>query len=205
MLSGYPSAMSEAEPKESDRRCSGLVRACRGMALVVPNAAWADRGTAPRTVIRSASLSGEWRNGRRAGFRCQCPSGRGGSSPPSPTDAVKRGRVIRTRIPAPFYYLPQRFLLRPLHRPVLHPQLVAHGQRHPVHPGQVARHLPRHPAEPVAARRRSAARPAVAVEPVPQMDTRSVGRAGEPLVPAATRDVAETNDARTGIIVHRMN
>ena len=29
--------------------------------------------------------SGEWRNGRRAGFRCQCPSGRGGSSPPSPT------------------------------------------------------------------------------------------------------------------------
>jgi hypothetical protein len=28
---------------------------------------------------------GEWRNGRRAGFRCQCPSGRGGSSPPSPT------------------------------------------------------------------------------------------------------------------------
>jgi hypothetical protein len=33
---------------------------------------------------------GEWRNGRRAGFRCQCPSGRGGSSPPSPTTAVLR-------------------------------------------------------------------------------------------------------------------
>ena len=29
--------------------------------------------------------SGEWRNGRRAGFRCQCSKGRGGSSPPSPT------------------------------------------------------------------------------------------------------------------------
>src|ERR1700757_1505827 len=29
---------------------------------------------------------GEWGDGRRAGFRCQCPSGRGGSSPPSPTD-----------------------------------------------------------------------------------------------------------------------
>ncbi len=31
--------------------------------------------------------SGEWRNGRRAGFRCQCPQGRGGSSPPSPTSS----------------------------------------------------------------------------------------------------------------------
>ena len=27
----------------------------------------------------------EWRNGRRAGFRCQCPRGRGGSNPPSRT------------------------------------------------------------------------------------------------------------------------
>lgn len=33
----------------------------------------------------SVVFPGEWRNGRRAGFRCQCPSGRGGSSPPSPT------------------------------------------------------------------------------------------------------------------------
>ena len=37
-------------------------------------------------VIGCRGCSGEWRNGRRAGFRCQCPSGRGGSSPPSPTD-----------------------------------------------------------------------------------------------------------------------
>ena len=37
------------------------------------------------SVIRSGGCPGEWRNGRRAGFRCQCPSGRGGSSPPSPT------------------------------------------------------------------------------------------------------------------------
>lgn len=36
-------------------------------------------------MIGSLGHSGEWRNGRRAGFRCQCPSGRGGSSPPSPT------------------------------------------------------------------------------------------------------------------------
>ena len=28
----------------------------------------------------------EWRNGRRAGFRCQCPKGRGGSNPPSRTE-----------------------------------------------------------------------------------------------------------------------
>lgn len=33
------------------------------------------------------TATGEWRNGRRAGFRCQCPSGRGGSSPPSPTES----------------------------------------------------------------------------------------------------------------------
>ena len=33
----------------------------------------------------NSAATGEWRNGRRAGFRCQCPSGRGGSSPPSPT------------------------------------------------------------------------------------------------------------------------
>jgi hypothetical protein len=38
------------------------------------------------TVVWSIGcFPGEWRNGRRAGFRCQCPSGRGGSSPPSPT------------------------------------------------------------------------------------------------------------------------
>ncbi len=40
-------------------------------------------------VILSRSRSGEWRNGRRAGFRCQCPSGRGGSSPPSPTRCTR--------------------------------------------------------------------------------------------------------------------
>lgn len=43
-------------------------------------------------VILSPSRSGEWRNGRRAGFRCQCPSGRGGSSPPSPTAVVRESR-----------------------------------------------------------------------------------------------------------------
>ena len=32
----------------------------------------------------------EWRNGRRAGFRCQCPKGRGGSNPPSRTNEGPR-------------------------------------------------------------------------------------------------------------------
>jgi hypothetical protein len=58
------------------------------------------------TVVWSTGcFPGEWRNGRRAGFRCQCPSGRGGSSPPSPTPSgstncrrkgheLKRGRDL---------------------------------------------------------------------------------------------------------------
>jgi hypothetical protein len=32
----------------------------------------------------------EWRNGRRAGFRFQCPQGRGGSTPPSRTKVHRR-------------------------------------------------------------------------------------------------------------------
>ncbi len=41
-------------------------------------------------------FSGEWRNGRRAGFRCQCPSGRGGSSPPSPTN-ITAGQSLKSK------------------------------------------------------------------------------------------------------------
>ena len=51
--------------------------------------------TAPRRVLAfpagSRSTRGparEWRNGRRAGFRCQCPQGRGGSNPPSRTSTT---------------------------------------------------------------------------------------------------------------------
>jgi hypothetical protein len=41
----------------------------------------------------------EWRNGRRAGFRCQCPKGRGGSNPPSRTlNTQDPGRIIRPGI-----------------------------------------------------------------------------------------------------------
>lgn len=35
--------------------------------------------------FRVEEVAREWRNGRRAGFRCQCPKGRGGSNPPSRT------------------------------------------------------------------------------------------------------------------------
>lgn len=38
------------------------------------------------TCVLTSSVAGKWRNGRRAGFRCQCPKGRGGSSPPLPTE-----------------------------------------------------------------------------------------------------------------------
>ncbi len=37
----------------------------------------------------------EWRNGRRAGFRCQCPKGRGGSNPPSRTRDDDNARTLR--------------------------------------------------------------------------------------------------------------
>lgn len=58
----------------------------------------------PTTLLSSSSLlqtaTGEWRNGRRAGFRCQCPSGRGGSSPPSPTTSgsAHSGTQVRLQI-----------------------------------------------------------------------------------------------------------
>ena len=50
--------------------------------------AWGFGGVLARGVIVLFVPTGEWRNGRRAGFRCQCPSGRGGSSPPSPTAKI---------------------------------------------------------------------------------------------------------------------
>jgi hypothetical protein len=49
-------------------------------------------------VIRFRGHSGEWRNGRRAGFRCQCPSGRGGSSPPSPTAVFAQFRTVSVAV-----------------------------------------------------------------------------------------------------------
>lgn len=53
---------------------------------------WQRLGFGPTKVIWSSGRLGEWRNGRRAGFRCQCPSGRGGSSPPSPTASGSMNR-----------------------------------------------------------------------------------------------------------------
>ena len=48
----------------------------RGWALL-----W-DAGCIGHTGTAHASVTRKWRNGRRAGFRCQCPKGRGGSNPP---------------------------------------------------------------------------------------------------------------------------
>ncbi len=42
-------------------------------------------GDPARHTADCVPVTREWRNGRRAGFRCQCPKGRGGSNPPSRT------------------------------------------------------------------------------------------------------------------------
>ena len=42
----------------------------------------------------------KWRNGRRAAFRAQCPTGRGGSNPPFGTNARARSSVWIERSPA---------------------------------------------------------------------------------------------------------
>ena len=45
----------------------------------------------------------EWRNGRRAGFRCQCPLGRGGSTPLSRTMAIDTGgQFFPVKVPIQF-------------------------------------------------------------------------------------------------------
>ncbi len=88
MVSAGRAIAAEGRLRELDPRSSGWVRARRSGPRPSSAAGAADLGMTLHTVIRSAGLLGEWRNGRRAGFRCQCPSGRGGSSPPSPTDAL---------------------------------------------------------------------------------------------------------------------
>ena len=62
----------------SDAERRGTERARVVAAAVSANGHYSD-------MVHRLFSPGEWRNGRRAGFRCQCPSGRGGSSPPSPT------------------------------------------------------------------------------------------------------------------------
>ena len=46
---------------------------------------WDASGERVAAALSSAVHLREWRNGRRASFRCWCPKGRGGSSPPSRT------------------------------------------------------------------------------------------------------------------------
>ena len=58
------------------------------LGIVADDVVWSGRnGVGPTVIVGYASRSTlrEWRNGRRASFRCWCPQGRGGSSPPSRT------------------------------------------------------------------------------------------------------------------------
>src|SRR6478735_11681917 len=69
----------------------------RHLSVMLDLAAFTRHGTGNRTG-QVEEVAREWRNGRRAGFRCQCPKGRGGSNPPLRTDrdrprqASRRGR-----------------------------------------------------------------------------------------------------------------
>jgi hypothetical protein len=45
-------------------------------------------------MARAKEVAREWRNGRRAGFRCQYPKGCGGSNPPSRTHTKKEPRSL---------------------------------------------------------------------------------------------------------------
>ena len=103
---GTPTGRSGCSPQRTGTRRRRGGRRARGVELVDqrrrlavpvgrPGAALGHRaaGAARVAVWRNHSACStlvparEWRNGRRAGFRCQCPQGRGGSSPPSRTDS----------------------------------------------------------------------------------------------------------------------
>src|SRR5690606_27268474 len=71
--------------------------------VAVVRGAWC--GPWPASAVRVVifGVAREWRNGRRAGFRCQCPYGRGGSSPPSRTRSdgplPSRTGAVRVLVP----------------------------------------------------------------------------------------------------------
>ena len=82
------------------RRCPAAVRAgagraagrskaqlvfCRRCPLCLISLLLQGCGSGKPAVNHGKEVAREWRNGRRAGFRCQCPKGRGGSNPPSRT------------------------------------------------------------------------------------------------------------------------
>ena len=132
---------------------SPFAHRCFERGRVNPSADFRPRSlrSAPRTIgvhDHHPSRSGSVRGNRR------CSSERrpaGGRPTPRGPDSQR---------------LPQWLLFRPLHRAVLYPQLAADRRRPPVHPRQIAGDLPGHLAEPVTTRRRSAARLAVALDPV---------------------------------------
>jgi hypothetical protein len=78
-------------PREVSERSAGSPHVQSEAKSVVGRTSWGDpavwRERGPCSTLVPAR---EWRNGRRAGFRCQCPQGRGGSNPPSRTTVVSQ-------------------------------------------------------------------------------------------------------------------
>ena len=69
---------TQATPRRPRHDAAGQARFHFDSQSVLPSPSW----------VRQTDPMREWRNGRRAGFRCQCPLGRGGSTPLSRT-AIK--------------------------------------------------------------------------------------------------------------------
>lgn len=65
--------------------CTWSIGVFNRLSVMLDLAAFA--GLRPRKLgsARAKEVAREWRNGRRAGFRCQYPKGCGGSNPPSRT------------------------------------------------------------------------------------------------------------------------
>jgi hypothetical protein len=83
--------------------CNAPIRNLRGMSVMLDLAAFTRCKTGYR-LGEVEEVAREWRNGRRAGFRCQCPKGRGGSNPPSRThqdpgkSMISRGPFLFSRL-----------------------------------------------------------------------------------------------------------
>jgi hypothetical protein len=81
-----PASARRASRKTGSSAASGArLVFCRGCPLCLISLLLRGWRSEIRVAFRVEEVAREWRNGRRAGFRCQCPKGRGGSNPPSRT------------------------------------------------------------------------------------------------------------------------
>ena len=85
--SSWPEPVSVTAPAQVGVTLTGPDRP-QGRLRVQPRRAFVDAGCIGHTRTAHASVTRKWRNGRRAGFRCQCPKGRGGSNPPLRTQVM---------------------------------------------------------------------------------------------------------------------